>query len=550
MPGAYTTTTDATGFYAFLSIPPGTYSVTETIPTGWSASNPLAGTASATVVAGTPAVQNFLNCRKKKVFGVACPQLLDQWLDSTCCVYHVSIPASLQRIVSVTYAIGGGVLESITSAPCIGTHTVVDAAHGTLAYTPACADTLALAIDAVPTTATGEVSVTLTVVTSTIGHGLDTCVYSFKYTCARPVQSNCDVLVAAPYPQENVSIDFRTFTITNEKYPPSPICSIDIAITDSTGLPPLSGWQGGNLYFDGVPVPTATRFVFPYNRIPNAGAADLAADSVNESVAFNLGIDYTTPYTGTVTFVVRHCDGYSCVLVYGPWTPAPPPLIPLTTSVAEDDRVLSHYRVRAANIKGLHGNVRWLSVSTLDVDATIVAASSIVASSSIVGASSPSKTISTNVALFEFPSSVVTAMLPDVFVVVARKRGSASGDICVTAYDNNATAIGSSLVSTSYAETFSVVVPTNVNELEEPSFMLAPNPATESITLDIPASEAHVRIRIVSLTGGVVLTTTLQTVSGRARGVVSVAELARGAYIVEYDSGVPLQCRSRIFVRD
>ena len=551
-PGGYTTTTDATGYYTFIDIPPGTYTVTETIPMGWTASLPTAGTTSVTIVAGTPAEQNFLNCKKGKVFGIACPQLLNQWLDSTCCVYHVSIPAALRKVVSVTYAIGDGVLESITSAPCAGTLTVVDPSHGTLAYSPACADTLELAIDAVPTTASGEVNVTLTVVFSMLGHGLDTCVYSFKYTCARPVISNCDSLKTTPFPQQNVSIDYRTFTIYNEKYPPSPICSIDITMADGAGAPPPSGWQGGNLYFDGVLVPTATRFILPYNRIPNAGAADLSLDDVNESVAFNLGVDYTTPWTGTVTFIIKHCDGDSCVLTYGPWTPSPPSSAPLTTGIATDDRDVSHYRVRVSDVTGGSKNVRWLAVSTVDANASVIAASS------------PSVTIVNNSALFDVASVARNTPLPDVFVVVARKKGVAAGDIRVVAYNDHAVSVASTVIATSYAEPFTVVAPTPVGvragdgvdeagdngASDESSFLLAPNPASESLTLTLPTKSASVAIRIISLTGEVVLTATLPAWAGYARGEISVGKLAAGTYVFEYDEGAPLQRRSRIFVRD
>lgn len=560
-PGGYTTTTDATGYYTFVDITPGTYTVTETIPALWTASNPTAGTTTVTVVAGTPAEQNFLNCKKLAIAG-GCPQLFDAWLDSTCCVYHVSMPASfLRKVVSVSYAVGGGVMETFTSTPCVGALTVVDPSNGTLTYSPACDDTLAFAIDAVPTTATGEVNVTLTVVLNTFGLGLDTCVYSFKYTCARPVLSKCDTLTVAPFPQENVSIDYRTFTIYNEKYPPSPICSIDIAIADGAGVPPPSGWQGGNLYFDGVLVPTGTRFILPYDRIPNAGAADLAADNVDETVAFNLGIDYTTPWTGTVTFIIKHCDGDSCVLTYGPWTPSPPSNAPLATAVAEDDRELSHYRVRVSGLTAGRKNVRWLAVSTVDANAAIVAASS----PAIVSASSPSITIVNNSALFNVAFVASNAPLPDVFVVVARKKGIVAGDIRVVAYNDRAVSVASTVVATSEVEPFSITAPTPVNveeadgfdsenaggdDEDETSFLLSPNPASESISLSIPTQSAAVSVRIVSLTGQVVLSATLPAWAGSARGEVPVTSLAAGTYVLEYDDGVPLQRRSRIFVRD
>jgi hypothetical protein len=131
-------------------------------------------------------------------------------------------------------------------------------------------------------------------------------------------QECCDRLAAVPYTQPNLDIDYRTFTITNLKAPVSPICSVDIVFNPT---PPFV--TGGGLYIDGSLVPTGTRFISPYNRIPNAGAATISA--VN-TVQFNLGVDYTLvpPWVGTVTFTVNHCDGSKCTLNYGPWTARPP----------------------------------------------------------------------------------------------------------------------------------------------------------------------------------------------------------------------------------
>jgi hypothetical protein len=138
------------------------------------------------------------------------------------------------------------------------------------------------------------------------------------YSCAPPPQACCDKLAAVPYTQQNLDIDYRTFTITNLKAPVSPICSVDIVFN-----PPPPFVVGGGLYIDGSLIPTGTRFVSPYNRIPNAGAATISA--VN-TVQFNLGVDYTLipPWVGTVTFTVNHCDGSKCTLNYGPWTARPP----------------------------------------------------------------------------------------------------------------------------------------------------------------------------------------------------------------------------------
>lgn len=140
-----------------------------------------------------------------------------------------------------------------------------------------------------------------------------------------PATECCDKIAAVPHPQQNVSLDYRTFTITNLKAPQSNICYIDISMNP----PPSTGWQGGDLYVDGGLIPTATRFVTPYTRIPNKGATTISALN---SVTFNLGVDYTLspPWTGTTTFVVHHCDGTTCTLSSGPWSALPPVPVPGT----------------------------------------------------------------------------------------------------------------------------------------------------------------------------------------------------------------------------
>jgi hypothetical protein len=130
----------------------------------------------------------------------------------------------------------------------------------------------------------------------------------------------CDKIAAVPYPQNNVQLDYRTFTITNQKGPTSPICSIDISMSPV----PNPIWQGGDLYLDGFYQSPGSLFVSPYVRIPNKPSMPATISAVN-NVKFNLGVDYTIGWTGTATFVVHHCDGTICTLTYGPWSALPPP---------------------------------------------------------------------------------------------------------------------------------------------------------------------------------------------------------------------------------
>jgi hypothetical protein len=179
----------------------------------------------------------------------------------------------------------------------------------------------------------------------------------------------CDKLAAVPHPQPNVSIDYRTFTITNLKAPQSPICSIDISMNPT----PAPGWQGGDLYINGLLVPTATRFIYPYTRIPNQGAPTISASN---TVQFNLGVDYTLGWTGTVTFVVHHCDGSICTLRYGPWSALPPATVPGTSVF--DAQVFQEGKLYTIGLqlkpRNLKVPVKWIGFTVGDEKGQVFAA--------------------------------------------------------------------------------------------------------------------------------------------------------------------------------
>jgi hypothetical protein len=139
----------------------------------------------------------------------------------------------------------------------------------------------------------------------------------------KPSTDCCDKITAVPYPQNNLQLDYRTFTITNLKAPVSPICYVDIAFTPA----PNPVWQGGDLYLDGAYQSPGTRFGSPYVRIPNRPTITSMISAVN-TVKFNLGVDYTIGWVGTVSFVVHHCDGSKCTLTFGPWSALPPSPFP------------------------------------------------------------------------------------------------------------------------------------------------------------------------------------------------------------------------------
>ncbi|MEK6406863.1 MAG: hypothetical protein AABN34_07865 [Acidobacteriota bacterium] len=187
----------------------------------------------------------------------------------------------------------------------------------------------------------------------------------------------CDRMVVSPFPNDQLTQKYKTFEIYNFKSPPSPICSIDIAMNP---IPFTGGWQGGDLYENSgsglVFIPPATQFVYPYTRIPATGNISAVSNNANTpAVKFNLGIDFSHPYSGTVTLVVHHCDGSTCTLTHGPWIVGPPPPgDPWWTARVGDTRSDLVPVVLTFVGGGRSGkSARWLSVQLQNTEADIFA---------------------------------------------------------------------------------------------------------------------------------------------------------------------------------
>jgi hypothetical protein len=189
---------------------------------------------------------------------------------------------------------------------------------------------------------------------------------------ATPPTDCCDKITAIPYPQNNLQLDYRTFTITNLKAPVSPICYVDISMTPA----PNPIWQGGDLYLDGVYQAPGTKFGSPYVRIPNKPLITSTISAVN-TVKFNLGVDYTIGWVGTVTFVVHHCDGTKCTLTYGPWSANPPHPFPgpdvFDTTMSQEGKLYSFgLHLKDRNWKS---PIKWISFRLANEKGQIFAAS-------------------------------------------------------------------------------------------------------------------------------------------------------------------------------
>jgi hypothetical protein len=253
----------------------------------------------------------------------------------------------------------------------------------------------------------------------------------------------CDKLTAVPHPQENVSLDYRTFTITNLKAPVSPICSVDISMNPT----PNPIWQGGDLYIDGLLIPTATRFISPYARIPNKPTAS-SISAVN-TVKFNLGVDYTIGWSGTVTFVVHHCDNSTCTLTYGPWSALPPSTVPGTqvfdANVSQEGKLYTlGLQLKQRDWKGV---IKWISFRVEGEKSQIFAASAPPVRESRGRASAEAfvenSGLSQTSVLYTFAQPLKPGQASSIFNLVVRRDSNAANTPLViwTTYDANGNAL-------------------------------------------------------------------------------------------------------------
>lgn len=133
----------------------------------------------------------------------------------------------------------------------------------------------------------------------------DTTMLQFPVVIVPPARAP-DSMVVGTASTGNIHLLGRTFHIRNTKTPASKISGIDIAFNP----PPRYIQTGGNLAADGS---TLSWFPSFAEHIPFSPATQ-------DSATFDLMlVDSVSPWTGNVTLIVRHSNGDSTVLTYGPW---------------------------------------------------------------------------------------------------------------------------------------------------------------------------------------------------------------------------------------
>jgi hypothetical protein len=320
----YSATTGSDGWYA-IQVPPGTYTINEVLQSGFQQS--AGGPFIVTLSQGQVVQYDFLNCTAPP----PCDTLGEIHLDSACCQFTIPIflAQGIGGVSSVNWSLSGGTMESIS--PLMGCPFTLTPPNpygttsGTITFTPPCTvSPLNLGMEVTPTTATGEITLYLT-----INHGPNkVCRDTIRLKCDRAPITKCDSLSVTPYIFQNLQQSWRTFKITNLKQPTSRIKEVKIALTP----PPCSPtyvWNGGGLFVDGNPVSWGytTSGTPPYStismRCQNSPPAPQGTAAMY-TVQFNLGVDYTCNWTDTVTLTVIHCDGDTCILTYNNWCAKPP----------------------------------------------------------------------------------------------------------------------------------------------------------------------------------------------------------------------------------
>ncbi|MBR9978226.1 MAG: T9SS type A sorting domain-containing protein, partial [Bacteroidetes bacterium] len=549
-PGGFTAVTDANGFFYFNDVPPGTYTLTETPQSGWVPTSPASGSQTVTVGVNQVVYANFLNCKNPPD---PCDEFSEGRLDTTCCTYHFDISNVVGDITQISYNVTGGTVNGMSFDPCAYTTTpasLAGSSSGVINFGTPCNDNMQVSVDVTPTTASGEICIKWVVVHADGSR----CVYETCWTCERPPLERCDDIKAQPFHQQNVSIDYRTFTIINQKLPASPICSIDISMEDSGGNSPTSGWQGGDLYIDGALIPTGTRFVFPYDRIPNAGASDISSYNA-DTVRFNLGIDYTVSWTGIVTFVIAHCDGDTCVVRYGPWTAAKPGGSGPVVVVAEKaERRLFGQGLRIRNTSG--GPIRWVSVAVENGQDEVYAVSAAqwLGAEQYPGAELLAQSAQgRRKALFTFAEDLASGAVSDlIHLVIARDSSQTQPPVIRwTTYGDDGNAISSDTISIGGTVT-TIRGPSTTLSPEDFSLLESfPNPARTQLTVNFAMGKAaNIRLELYDGSGRLVSTIRDGYETQGLRSVpLSTAGLSPGRYFLRLSSGDRADTQSFVIVK-
>jgi hypothetical protein len=189
----------------------------------------------------------------------------------------------------------------------------------------------------------------------------------------------CDQVTQTPFWTPDLSLAWKAFSIYNVKSPGSDIKWIDIDISDSNGQPPpQSPWSGGGLRVNGTALAVPDWWRSPYTRIPNGSLYDtVIAAEPNFSapaVNFNLGLDYSVPFTGKVKLGFKHEDESICHWTSEEWTPRSPTQLAVRVSERYLGDIRGEYLPLALAFSdgvNIPSGVKWIAVEPMDADTEV-----------------------------------------------------------------------------------------------------------------------------------------------------------------------------------
>jgi hypothetical protein len=183
----------------------------------------------------------------------------------------------------------------------------------------------------------------------------------------------CNHVKQTPFWTPDLSLAWKAFKVYNVKYPASDISSIDIDIRDGNGNRPQDAWNAGGLKVNGGPLKVPEWWRSPYMTIPNGTNTQTviaAPPNFNSpAVNFNLGLDYSSPFTGKVKLTFGHDDGSTCEWLSEDWTPAPPAQLALKvneTYAGNPKGQFLHLVVGFSDGINIERDARWVAVEPID----------------------------------------------------------------------------------------------------------------------------------------------------------------------------------------
>lgn len=472
--------------------------------------------------------------------------------DTNCCQAGiVRTMAGGPNVIKVKFIITGGVAQGYTSNCPSGVPSstgVAGFASRTVVF-PSC-NMQFFTTSLQSTTASGTMVASYTVY---FANG-DSCTYKTNVVgCPRAPKTNCDRLTVYPYVYTGLDLSGRTFRVFNTKQPSSPICKILISLTP---MPSTNNWQGGGLkhksYGSILQQPTpGTYFAAPYQVIPSGTGSPWLNFSPNTShyVQFNLGVDFTIGWVGTVNLKVIHCDGDTCSLSYTNWIAAPSSTQQQFTTVLKQNDSLFAVSLSLGLPTVKNKTIKWLGVEVTKDNSEIfsITGGRYETEKKIDTSKLPlmSSEQSANFALFELEDNMKldgTASQLPINMVFKGKRPT----LHLTGYDEN----GNEVISDTFTVKKNVAgVYQMVKPVEGKIGLIAyPNPSASDVTFSYFIEDAsEVEFTVFDISGSFINSYSLGKKSaGSYEFKIDNSSLAAGTYIVKmhtekYDKSIIMQ---------